>query len=68
MFKLSNELIARIKANITGETLQPVPAGGVSYSCTFSCSSSCIDGCAYSCSGSCSDNCTAHCTNNTDFW
>ncbi len=68
MFELSDKLIAKIKAHITGKSLQPMPEGGISYSCTFSCSSSCIDGCAYSCSGSCDDGCTAHCTNNSDFW
>ena len=68
MFKLSNELIEKIKAHITGAALRPVPAGGISYSCSFSCSSSCIDGCAYSCSGSCDDSCSSRCTNNTDIW
>lgn len=56
MFQLTEELIAKIRARITGEALAPT---GVleSYDCSGACSSdcylSCGESCTYSCDGTC---------------
>lgn len=57
--KITEELLNKIKANITGGTLKPVPAN-VSFSCD-ECAGTCGWECGAECLGSCGSTCAITC-------
>lgn len=59
MFKLSNELIEKIRAALCGKSL--APAGVVNYSGCFGCSDVCTSNCGNNCITSCSSGCGTSC-------
>lgn len=71
MFKLSDRILKKIKANLNKKKLKPAMADGVSYFCFFcsggvanGCSSSCNNGCDGDCSAVCRDDCQTSCDSN----
>lgn len=63
MFKISNELLAKIKQAIKPAEL--AVASGVSSNGCFGCSSECVSSCRGGCHGSCSGGCLGTCSGHT---
>ncbi len=63
MFKLSSDLLNKIKQAITPTKL--VAADGVNTFGCFGCSSECVSSCKGGCKGSCSGGCMGSCSGHT---
>lgn len=63
MFKISSELLEKIKKAVT--PVQLVPADGMKTAGCFGCSSECVSSCRGGCWGNCSGGCIGTCSGST---